>query len=159
MRLNEDTMSLPINTISRGTNHETFTISMKNVDWDIPDMEPLSEEGILNLEIIRTEYEIIVKGFLEANFTVQCARCLEPVSIPVTAEIMRMYSWDPEMLADPEVEPVSHNDGTVCILDPVREAIILSAPIVSLCTEQCRGFCPYCGINRNKENCEHGFEA
>ncbi|MCP4646202.1 MAG: DUF177 domain-containing protein, partial [bacterium] len=105
------------------------------------------------------EYEIIVKGTLFADFSVQCARCLTPVLLSVQAEIERMYSWDPDMLSDPEVEPVSHNDGTVCILHPVREAIIFALPTVSLCKEQCRGLCPQCGIDRNKEECEHGIEA
>jgi uncharacterized protein len=81
------------------------------------------------------------------------------VIFAVTEEIERIYSWDPEMLTDPEVEPVSHNDGSVSILDPVREAVILSIPSLPLCDEQCRGLCPQCGINRNEEQCEHDVEA
>ncbi|MCK5785948.1 MAG: DUF177 domain-containing protein [Candidatus Sabulitectum sp.] len=159
MRIFEETMSIPLNSIPRGVTRETFTIEMSKVPWEIPEAEFNSKEGYLDLEIVRTEYEIIVKGFLEADFLVQCARCLAPVIVPVTADINRMYSWNPDMLSDPEVEPVSHNDGTVCILDPVREAIIFSLPVMPLCTEQCRGLCPSCGINRNIEECEHGFEA
>ncbi|MCK5130938.1 MAG: DUF177 domain-containing protein [Candidatus Sabulitectum sp.] len=159
MRIFEENLSITINSIPRGTTRETFTLEMKNVPWDIPGVDISSEEGLLDLDIVRTEYEIIVKGFLEADFTVQCARCLAPVTFPVTVEIERMYSWNPDMLSDPEVEPVSHNDGTVCILDPVREAIIFSLPSMPLCTEKCRGLCPRCGINRNMEECEHGFEA
>ena len=159
MRLFEETLSIPINSIPRGTTMETFTIGMKNVPWNIPDAVIGSETGSLDLDIVRTENEIIVGGFLKADFVVPCARCLAPVVFPVTEEIKRMYSWDPDMLSDPEVEPVSHNDGTVCILDPVREAIILSLPAMPLCKEDCRGLCPVCGINRNMEECEHGFEA
>ena len=159
MRIFEDTLSIPITSIPRGSTCETFTLEMKNVPWNIPAITFCSDEGTLELDIIRSEYEIILKGFLEADFAVECARCLAPVVFPVTAEIKRMYSWNPEMLSDPEVEPVSHNDGTLCILDPVREAIILSLPAMPLCSENCRGLCPTCGINRNLEECEHGFEA
>jgi uncharacterized protein len=159
MRLIEETLSIPINSIARGTTRETFTIDMSKVPWDIPSAGFSTEEGILDLEVVRTEYEIIIRGFLDAEFTVPCARCLVPVTFSVTEEIKRMYSWNPEMLSDPEVEPVSHNDGTVCILDPVREAIIFSLPAMPLCKQSCRGLCPSCGINRNLEECEHGFEA
>jgi len=159
MRLIEETLSIPINSIPRGTSRETFTIEMKKVPWNIPDAGFSSEEGILDLDVVRTEYEIIIRGFLDAEFTVPCARCLAPVVFSVTEEIKRMYSWNPDMLSDTEVEPVSHNDGTVCILDPVREAIIFSLPAMPLCTQDCRGLCPVCGVNRNFEECKHGFEA
>ena len=159
MRLFEETLSIPINSIPRGTTMETFSLEMCNVPWNIPGAEVSSPEGTLDLDIVRTEYEITLKGYLEANFAVECARCLAPVIFPVTADIERMYSWNPEMLSDQEVEAVSHNDGTVCILDPVREAIIFSLPAMPLCTEKCRGFCPRCGINRNLEECEHDVEA
>lgn len=122
MRLVTETLSIPINSIDRGVTRESFILEIGEVPWDLPDAEPLSARGELYLEVTRTENEILIKGDLQADFTVQCARCLEPVVFPVTEEIERIYSWDPDMLTDPEVEPVSHNDGTVSILDPVREA-------------------------------------
>lgn len=158
MRLASKTMSLVINSIPRGMTRETYTVPMGETVWDIPDAEPVSDEGVLSLEVTRTENEIIIRGLLEAVFRTQCARCLDPVEFDVTEEIRRIYSWDPEMLTDPEVEPVSHNDGTVSILDPVREAVILSIPSVPLCDENCRGLCPVCGVNRNLEKCDHHIE-
>ncbi len=158
MKLNTKTMSLWINSIPRGMTRETFTFPMGETEWDIPEAVPISEDGVLSLEVTRTENEILVRGELEGVFSVTCARCLEPVEFEVTEEIERIYSWDPEMLTDPEVEPVSHNDGTVSILDPVRESVILSIPSVPLCDENCRGLCPRCGINRNTEQCEHHIE-
>jgi uncharacterized protein len=159
MRLITENLSIPINSIDRGVTRESFTIEMRDVPWDLPDGEPFSDLGELYLEVTRTENEILIKGDLQADFTGQCARCLETVVFPVTEEIERIYSWDPQMLTDPEVEPVSHNDGTVSILDPVREAVILSIPSVPLCSPGCRGLCPRCGINRNKEECKHDTEA
>ncbi|PIE51594.1 hypothetical protein CSA37_11375 [Candidatus Fermentibacteria bacterium] len=158
MRLLPEKLGLVINSISRGLSREAFTIPMMGVEWDIPEARPLSEEGLLSLEVMRTENEIVVSGSLDADFTVDCARCLDPVAVEVTEEINRIFSWDTEMLTDPEVEPVSHNDGTVSILDPVREAVILSIPSVPLCSPQCRGLCPRCGINRNREDCDHDAE-
>lgn len=159
MRLLEKKLALHINSIPRGMSRESFEIPMKEIDWDIPEAEPVSDQGHLYLEVTRTENEILIRGDLEAVFAVQCARCLDPVEFPVTDEIERIYSWDPEMLTDPEVEPVSHNDGTVSILDPVREAVILSIPSVPLCDDNCRGLCPNCGINRNREKCDHDIEV
>ena len=36
----------------------------------------------------------------------------------------------------------------------VREQIYFSLPMKSLCREDCRGLCPVCGINLNKEECK-----
>jgi uncharacterized protein len=35
----------------------------------------------------------------------------------------------------------------------IREAIILSQPIMSLCKDDCSGICPVCGVNLNKKRC------
>ncbi|MBM4294554.1 MAG: DUF177 domain-containing protein, partial [Deltaproteobacteria bacterium] len=35
----------------------------------------------------------------------------------------------------------------------VREQIILSMPLKPLCHEDCRGLCPGCGANLNREAC------
>lgn len=155
MNLNPLTLSLNLNSIPRGSTREKFTIPLTLINWDIAEAVPVSEEAELRLEVRRTENEIIISGGLEATFRTSCARCLETVEFPVTEPVDRMYSWDPDMLTDTEVEPVSHNDGTVCILDPVREAVILSIPPLPLCDEKCRGLCPVCGENRNKYRCEH----
>ena len=158
MRLDPGKLTLAINSIPGGMTRETFSVLLKEVPWDIPEAEPVDDEGVLSLEVTRTENEIVVRGDLQAVFQVECSRCLDPVTVEVTEYIERIFSWDPEMLTDTEVEPVSHNDGTVSILDAVREAVILSIPTVPLCGENCEGLCPVCGINRNRESCEHTAE-
>jgi uncharacterized metal-binding protein YceD (DUF177 family) len=40
----------------------------------------------------------------------------------------------------------------------IREAIILSQPIMQLCKDDCRGLCPVCGINLNTGTCSCKME-
>ncbi|RKX30915.1 MAG: DUF177 domain-containing protein, partial [Verrucomicrobia bacterium] len=35
----------------------------------------------------------------------------------------------------------------------LREALVLRIPIYPLCREDCRGLCPRCGANLNREQC------
>ena len=35
----------------------------------------------------------------------------------------------------------------------MREQFYLALPMKPLCREDCRGLCPVCGINRNRETC------
>jgi uncharacterized protein len=38
----------------------------------------------------------------------------------------------------------------------IRETIVLNEPMTVLCSETCRGLCPVCGANWNRETCNHG---
>jgi len=35
----------------------------------------------------------------------------------------------------------------------LRQEIILHFPVVSVCSKSCKGLCPVCGVDLNKENC------
>ncbi len=155
MRLIEKNLSIPILSIPRGVTREVFELEMQSISWDLPEGDLDTTEGELDIEITRTENDIFVRGTITADFQVPCARCLTAVKFHLDENFERMYSWDCKMLTDEEVEPVSHNDGSISILDPVREAIIFALPKVPLCTESCKGLCLQCGTNLNKGNCEH----
>ena len=36
----------------------------------------------------------------------------------------------------------------------VRDELLIELPMNPLCSEECKGLCPTCGTNRNKENCQ-----
>ena len=42
--------------------------------------------------------------------------------------------------------------------DIVRQAIILAVGMKPLCSEDCRGLCPDCGVNLNKQSCRCASE-
>lgn len=155
MRLVEKSLSISILSIPRGVSREVFELDMQNIPWDLPEGELDATYGELDVEIERTEQDIFLRGTISADFQVPCALCLIPVKFHIAEDFERMYSWDCEMLTDEGVEPVSHNDGSISILDPVREAIIFALPKLPLCTESCKGLCVQCGNDLNKGNCKH----
>jgi uncharacterized protein len=36
----------------------------------------------------------------------------------------------------------------------IQKQVILTIPFNPLCQENCKGLCPHCGTNKNKETCE-----
>ncbi|MEI6710017.1 MAG: DUF177 domain-containing protein, partial [Actinomycetota bacterium] len=36
----------------------------------------------------------------------------------------------------------------------VHDAVFLDLPLAPLCSSNCKGLCPYCGIDRNEATCE-----
>jgi len=42
----------------------------------------------------------------------------------------------------------------------LREFVLLTLPMQRVCSEDCKGICPECGLNRNLKECAcHGAKA
>jgi uncharacterized protein len=104
--------------------------------------------------------DIRLRGQFKGNFQVPCARCVEPVEIPLEAEfdlIFRPVGADagaPERaITAPETEIGYYQKDSLSLEDVLREQVLLSLPVRTLCKPDCKGLCPRCGKNRNLEAC------
>ena len=81
---------------------------------------------------------ILLEGRVGAELNLECARC----SAPVTRDFSDTFD---------ELYP----DTVECIdaRGPVRETAGLLAPLKVVCSEGCRGRCPVCGADLNKQAC------
>ena len=50
-------------------------------------------------------------------------------------------------------------DGSIDLTPIIRDYASLDIPIRQLCSEECKGLCPVCGMNRNQEDCGHRLES
>ena len=57
-------------------------------------------------------------------------------------------------LFDSDLEIENYSDNTIDLTQSVYDQILLSRPIVRLCTKECKGLCAQCGKNLNKETCD-----
>ena len=104
--------------------------------------------------------DIRLKGRFEGRFQVPCARCVEPVEIPLTADfdlIFRPAEADAEAtersITAPETEIGYYQGESLALEDVLREQVLLSLPLRTLCKADCKGLCPRCGENRNSQMC------
>jgi uncharacterized protein len=104
--------------------------------------------------------DIRLKGSFAGKFQVPCARCVEPVEIPLEAEydlIFRPAMADSEPLersiTAPETEIGYYQGDSLLLEDVLREQVLLSLPVRTLCKPDCKGLCPRCGQNRNTQPC------
>ena len=91
-----------------------------------------------------------VKAEVTAQADTRCSRCLEPVRIPVKAEVDALFDRNPDP-EDPDL--YSYEASTVELTDAIRDALLLELPLRILCSEDCKGLCPVCGINLNQSTC------
>jgi uncharacterized protein len=101
-----------------------------------------------------------LRGRYAGKFQVPCARCIEPVELPLAAGfdlIFRPIGADSEapersITAD-ETEIGYYQKDSLLLEDVLREQVLLSLPVRTLCKPDCKGLCPRCGANRNLQPC------
>ena len=104
--------------------------------------------------------EMHIRGALQGEVEVPCARCLDPVRIPVEIPIDLYYrpmshiARDEEVaISEAETEVGFYEGGGLELADVVREQVLMGLPMRAVCRDDCRGICPVCGANRNLESC------
>ena len=109
--------------------------------------------------------DIRLRGRFSGTFDVPCARCVEPVQVPLSAEfdlIFRPIGADAgaseRAISAHETEIGYYQGDSLLLEDVLREQVLLSLPVRTLCKPDCKGLCPRCGKNRNLEpcSCEEG---
>ena len=104
--------------------------------------------------------DIRLRGHFAGRFQVPCARCVEPVELPLAADydlIFRPAAADAEAsersITAPETEIGYYLKDSLLLEDVLREQVLLSLPVRTLCKPDCKGLCPRCGANRNSQPC------
>jgi uncharacterized protein len=121
----------------------------------------LVEPGEVSGRVRRAGKEIELQGNLHAKLEAICGRCLKPVELPIQTEFTERFvpavSWAAEELHElkPEDLNLTVFDGEAIELDElVREELLLAVPDNVLCSEDCKGLCPGCGVDRNLNECQ-----
>ncbi len=120
--------------------------------------DPLGGEIVLpcrvDVEYRQGHDTIHFSGRVTTTWLTQCHRCLDPVRYDLAGDfelMVRRGEHGAEEGEDVVTLPVHQYDVD---LDPhVHEAVVLGTPMIVLCREDCRGLCPACGVNWNREAC------
>jgi len=104
--------------------------------------------------------DIRVRASYQGDFEVLCARCVEPVDVPLQGDfdlLFRPENADAEAgeraITEDETEIGYYGKTGLLLEDVVREQVLLSLPGRTLCREDCKGLCVQCGQNLNLASC------
>lgn len=92
---------------------------------------------------------VFVEGEIEYSLNAKCSRCLDDVIFHNIVEFDERYSEDKT-----DDDAYLYAKGLVDLTDMVNEKLLLSFPYSVLCKEGCKGICPGCGVNLNREECK-----
>ena len=159
-------MVLTVKQLEIGETHFDVSFDPGKLEYFDPGLRqvsPLKATGSAEL-VEHTVGEIRVWGRLQVDMEVQCDRCLESVLKPIDSDFDLHYR--PAAAANPRhpAEEVELDEGEIDLAfyegngldlqDILREHILLSMPMQRVCSPDCLGICPACGLNRNLTLCK-----
>lgn len=127
-------------------------------EWtQIGDVRAVGTAELLDRAGSRT---IRVRGAIQGRLEACCSRCLEPM-VQAFDNHFELYYYPMSLIARSESVPIDREDTNIGfyegdgleLADVVREQVMLWLPMRGLCAEDCKGICPSCGANRNRESC------
>lgn len=97
---------------------------------------------------------ILLTGTVEAAAKVECSRCLESFVQPLTGVIDAIVSQTDDADQRGDDQEWYPLEGDMLDLLPAAEsALRVEVPFAPIHDEECRGICPTCGCDLNRDSC------
>jgi len=114
---------------------------------------PPSSPVELNLRLESVVEGVLVTGTAHVALRGECVRCLDVVADSMTVDLQELYVYPG---SEASAEEASRLEGDLIDLEPLfRDEVVLALPFQPVCRVDCRGLCPACGINLNRDP-DHG---
>jgi uncharacterized protein len=109
------------------------------------------EEGAplhLDLRFQSVSEGVLVTGTVSAPTVGECARCLTQITGEVEVYLTELFAYpDSTTEATTEEDEVGHIvDDTIDLEQPLIDAVGLELPLSPICSDDCAGLCPECGV-------------
>ena len=142
------------------------TGASRSYEIDIPFPE-LDEHLVLlaplrgHVHFLRTNTGVLAGGTFSTTVELTCVRCLSEFQLPTEFELEEEFTPTIDIVTGIRV-PLPPDQDAATLIDEhhildltevVRQDIWLSLPTSPVCRPDCKGLCPYCGRNRNLEEC------
>lgn len=107
-----------------------------------------------------------ITGFLDFVCVLECSRCLRKFDFQGHEEVELFYrplqagdrrGGEHSLNAD-DLAVLTYTGTEVDLWPALRETMQLSLPLKPLCQDDCRGICPGCGRDLNRQPCACGAE-
>lgn len=138
---------------------ETWFLEIMSSADDCRDIK-LASPVNADMELIPEGAQVKVKGRVRAALLLLCSRCLREYTFEIDESLSlvllkpRLEEVPAEVDLRPEDLDTEHFDGLTIDLDRiVGEEILLALPQKGVCSPECKGLCPGCGVDLNREPC------
>lgn len=96
---------------------------------------------------------LVADGIVHGAWEGECRRCLGQARGELAISVHELFDIEP---VEGETYPIEGD--TIDLESLVRETIMLELPEAPVCSADCAGLCPVCGVNRNETPCSCSVE-
>ena len=108
----------------------------------------------------RETYDVLVIGKIKYTLSLTCSRCLEKFDKDFSLWVRGIFKFHKDRYTEKEVvltkrdlDTFYYKNGKIDLDRFIFESIIVNVPMKPLCKKDCKGLCPICGADLNKEVC------
>lgn len=142
-----------ISNLSEGIHEYVLEAETSKIGLD----ERFGPEIRIAIKLEKGSRQIFIRSDIRTSGVFCCDRCLDTFCRQIEAAYTFVCASDDRSMAGADGKEEIHilpADANYIDLDEdVRQYVLLAVPPKLLCADECRGLCPLCGINRNRETC------
>ncbi|MBF0662908.1 DUF177 domain-containing protein [Rhodococcus sp. (in: high G+C Gram-positive bacteria)] len=138
---------------------ERVVPSPSRIGLDLIAIEPGTDIA-LDLRMEAVSEGVLVTGTVRSEAVGECSRCLEQFTEPVDLFLTELFAYPNSVTDQTSAEDeVYRVEDDLIDLEPVLvDAVGLELPLQPLCSDDCAGLCPECGIRLAIAESGHGHE-
>ncbi|MEV6429538.1 DUF177 domain-containing protein [Nocardia sp. NPDC051463] len=121
---------------------------------------PAGSDVELDLQLQAVSEGVLVTGTVAASTAGECTRCLEPFTGEVELNLTELFAYPDSTTEQTTEDDEIHRliDDTIDLEPVIIDAIGLELPLQPLCSPDCAGLCPECGVRMAIAGSGHGHE-
>jgi uncharacterized protein len=126
--------------------------TLEPLELDLPCLQGLNWHPFsFDYVLTNADSLFVLQGRLESTLSLECSRCLKPVETTFSVDVLEEFTRHASGARDEEIREFFGEE--IDATGVLREIILLSLPVKPLCSPDCQGLCPYCGIDKNVDSC------
>lgn len=143
-------ISFDVSTLIQAQSGTSLTLNVDTGPQSLADLKVSFLRG--TVRVTRVPGSLLVQGTVESQLRLGCVRCLEPFAFPIIMELEETFGL-PGTSRRQDVTFVVGADGWLDLTPLLREQAWIAIPMKPLCHPDCKGLCPQCGVNLNRDSC------
>lgn len=136
------------------------------VVWERSGDFKLNEPVKVEVALTRVGGLVEVEGRFATRAETSCGRCLKDFSLDLNESFELTFTNEPLTVHDEgadeedgvelsaeELGLISFVGESIDLTEAIAEQLFLALPVRPLCSEECKGLCPHCGVDLNEKEC------
>ena len=108
----------------------------------------------VHLQVSNLGKSLLVLGKIGTEFKVECGRCLDDFIYPMDLSFEDEWVYGTQIAEEQSETALIFEKDEIEISERIFEQIVLALPMRFICSPECKGLCPVCGVNRNHTACD-----